>query len=101
RFKERKVMPCTVIPGPNKPKFIDTYLFRAIYHLSALQRENDGQGLAVWDARTGGVIHSRILFALGTADAVGMTELDGRVGHHGVQGCRLGCKMKGRHKPNS
>ena len=27
--------------------------------------------------------------------------LDGRVGHHGAQGCRLGCDMKGRHKPNS
>ena len=37
----------------------------------------------------------------GTADAVGLTELDGRVGHHGAQGCRVGCPMKGRHKPGS
>lgn len=35
------------------------------------------------------------------ADAVGLPELDGRVGHHGAQGCRLGCDMKGRHKPSS
>ncbi|KAG6905556.1 hypothetical protein DXG01_002009 [Tephrocybe rancida] len=101
RFKQRKVLPAIIIPGPNKPKIIDSFLFCSLYHVSALQRENDGQGLAVWDVKTESVINSHILFALATADAVGMTELDGRVGHHGAQGCCLGCNMKGRHKPNS
>ncbi|KAG6848669.1 hypothetical protein H0H93_015004 [Arthromyces matolae] len=101
RFQQHNVLPAIFIPGPNKPKVIDSFLFRTLYHLSALQRENGGQGLPVWDARTQGILNTRVLFAHGTADAVGMTELDGRVGHHGAQGCRLGCKMKGRHKPGS
>ncbi|KAG6875424.1 hypothetical protein C0992_003906 [Termitomyces sp. T32_za158] len=101
RFKEKKWLPSHIIPGPNKPKIMDSYTFRPFYHLSALQHENNGLGLAVWDAKSQSIIHSHILFALATADAVGITELDGRVGHHGAQGCRLGCGMKGRHKPNS
>ncbi|KAG6915362.1 hypothetical protein DXG01_011972 [Tephrocybe rancida] len=101
RFKQTKVLPGIIIPGPNKPKLIDSFLFCTFYHLAALQHENNGEGLAVWDAGTQSIFHSRILFALATADAVGMTKLDGRVGHHGAQGCRLGCSMKGWHKPNS
>jgi hypothetical protein len=101
RYQKRHVLPGTVIPGPNRPKIIDSYLFRGIHHLSALQRENNGAGLCVWDALEDRVIQSRIIFSLAMADAVGMTELDGRVGHHGAQGCRLGCPMKGRHKPHS
>jgi hypothetical protein len=101
RYQKRHVLPGTVIPGPNRPKIIDSYLFRGIHHLSALQHENNGAGLCVWDALKGAVIQSRIIFSLAIADAIGMTELDGRVGHHGAQGCRLGCPMKGRHKPHS
>ncbi|KAG6819020.1 hypothetical protein H0H93_016276 [Arthromyces matolae] len=101
RFKDKKIFPCTTIPGPNKPKVVDSFTFRALYHLSALQRENCGHGIPVWDEKVESIIHSRIFFCFGTADAVGMPELDGRVGHHGAQGCRIGCGMKGRHKPNS
>ncbi|KAG6914406.1 hypothetical protein DXG01_000540 [Tephrocybe rancida] len=100
-FKQTKVLPGIIIPGPNKPKLINSFLFCTFYHLAALQHENNGKGLAVWDAGTQSIFHSRILFALATADAVGMTKLDGCVGHHGVQGSQLGCSMKGQHKPNS
>ena len=55
----------------------------------------------MWDALANEVIQLRVLFSLATADAVGITEVDGRVGHHGAHGCRLGCSMKGRHKPHS
>ena len=55
----------------------------------------------MWDALEDAVIQSRVIFSLATADALGMTELDGRVGHHGAHGCRLGCPMKGRHKPHT
>ena len=101
RYQKRHVLPGTVIPGPNKPKIIDSYLYRGLHHLSALQRENNGAGLRMWDAATSKIIESRIILALSTADAVGITELDGRVGHHGARGCRLGCQMKGRHKPHT
>ena len=101
RYQKKHILPGTIIPGPNKPKIIDSYLFRGVHHLSALQRENNGAGLRMWDASENAIIQSRIIFSLATADAVGLTELDGRVGHHGTHGCRLGCSMKGRHKPHT
>jgi len=101
RYQKKQVLPGTVIPGPNKPKITDSYLYRGLHHLSALQRENNGAGLCMWDAATSKIINSRIILALSTADAVGITELDGCIGHHGVHGCRLGCQMKGRHKPHT
>ena len=95
------VFPGTIIPGPNKPKNIDSFLFRSIRHLSALQRESGGAGLHLWDARVNAVIRSRIIFTLATADALGMTKINGRIGHHGAHGCQLGCPMKGPHKPHT
>ena len=67
----------------------------------ALQRENNSAGLRIWDLFTFRIIESRVVLALSTAGAVGVTEIDGRVGHHGAYGCRLGCQMKGRHKPHT
>jgi hypothetical protein len=101
RYQKKQILPGTIIPGPNKPKITDSYLYRGIHHLSALQRENNGAGLRIWDSFTSRIIESRVVLALSTADAVGITEIDGRVGHHGAHGCRLGCQMKGRHKPHS
>ena len=101
RYQKKHIFPGTIIPGPNKPKNTDSYLYRGIHHLAALQHENNGTGLRMWDAAASKVIKSRVILALSTADALGMTETDGRVGHHGAHGCRLGCPMKGRHKPNA
>jgi hypothetical protein len=101
RYKKKHVLPALVIPGPNKPKNIDSFIFRGFHHLSALQRENEGKGIRVWDSIEADLVLSRIMFFFGTADALGLTEIDGRVGHHGTHGCRLSCAMKGRHKPNS
>ena len=101
RYKKKHVLPALVIPGPNKPKNINSFVFRSFHHLSALQQENEGRGIYVWDNIDAGLVLSRIMFLFGTADAVGLTEVDGRVGHHGTHGCRMSCGMKGRHKPNS
>lgn len=101
RYKKKHVLPALVVPGPNKPKNLDSFMFRAFHHVSALQRENGRAGLRVWDAINVKTINSRVIFLLGGADAVALTELDGRVGHHGAYGCRIGCYMKGRHKPNA
>ncbi len=98
-YQKKRILPGTIIPGPNKPKITDSYLYCSIHHLSALQQENNGAGLRMWDAFTSKIIKSRIVLALITADAVGVTELDGCIGHHSAHGCRLGCRMKGRHKP--
>ncbi len=101
RYKKKHVLPALVVPGPNKPKDLDSFLFRSFHHVSALQRENGGTGFRIWNALSRSTISSRLYVLLATADAVGLTELDGRVGHHGAQGCRISCDMKGRHKPNS
>ena len=101
RFKRKHILPALIIPGPNKPKNLDAFLFRSFYHLAALQHENDGRGMQIWNALDGKVALSRVFFALATADAVGLAEIDGRVGHHGARACRVGCDMKGRHKPGS
>jgi hypothetical protein len=101
RYKKKHILPALIIPGPSKPKILDSFLFRSLHHLSAIQRANNGAGLRVWDHSKEKVVLSRIINLLDLADAIALAELDGRVGHHGAQGCRLGCDMKGRHKPSS
>ncbi|KAF8156022.1 hypothetical protein B0H34DRAFT_621141, partial [Crassisporium funariophilum] len=101
RYKKIHVLPAVISPGPHKPKNSDSYLFRSFHHLSAIQRENNNAGIHVWDFVQNKIILSRIIHLLTEADALGLVEVDGRVGHHGAQGCRIGCPMKGRHKPSS
>ena len=55
----------------------------------------------MWDGIKKQTVNSHVIAILNTTDAVALTELDGCVSHHGAQGCRLGCDMKGRHKPSS
>ncbi|KAJ2936088.1 hypothetical protein H1R20_g1006, partial [Candolleomyces eurysporus] len=69
RYKRHHVLPAFIIPGPKKPKNVESYLFWSFYHLSALQQENGGAGLWAYDAMKGAIISSRIFFLFGTADA--------------------------------
>lgn len=50
RYTNKHVLPGNIIPGLNKPRILDLFLYRGFYHLSALQHENNGNGMAVWDA---------------------------------------------------
>jgi hypothetical protein len=95
RHSREMVLPLFVIGGPNPPKHYDSFLFPTFSHLSACQR----RGLRVWDASTDTEFISYPWLAFGTADTVGMAALNGWVGHHGRNGCRLLCSMPGRHKP--
>ena len=45
-YKKHYVLPGGFIPGPHKPKNVDSFLFPGIHHLAALQNE----GLSIWDA---------------------------------------------------
>ncbi|EDR04522.1 uncharacterized protein LACBIDRAFT_304264 [Laccaria bicolor S238N-H82] len=45
RYKKRHVLPGGFIPGPDKSKNLDSFMFPGLYHLSALQKE----GLQIWD----------------------------------------------------
>ena len=97
RYKKDQMKPAILIPGPNKAKNIESFLFRTFQHISAIQKENDGQGLAIWSALTSQQEFSKTVVALGTADALALAEIDGRVGHTGARGCRNSCPLKGQH----
>ncbi|KAF9470601.1 hypothetical protein BDN70DRAFT_939565 [Pholiota conissans] len=96
RYKKRHVLPGGFIPGPNKPKNVDSFQFPGLHHLCSLQRE----GLRIWDASTNRLFLSKLFLALDTADGPGMAYQNGLVGHHGKYGCRLYCSVPGRHKPH-
>jgi hypothetical protein len=95
RYKKVRVLPAFFVPGPNKPKNCDSYLYPSLHHLAALQKE----GIRVWDASSNRMFTSTPFLALATADGPGMVYLNGLVGYHGKNGCRLYCGVTGRHKP--
>jgi len=95
RYKIRNILPGGVIPGPGKPKDLDSFLFPGLAHVSALQKT----GLPVWDGYSSAAALSFLFLLLILADAVAMAELSGSVGHHGKRGCRLLCRFFGRNKP--
>lgn len=101
QYQLKHVLPAVIVPRPNKPKNIDSFLFRCFHHLSAIQQEDHGTGIKVYNAVKKEVVLSRTCVLCATADAVGLIEIDGRVGHHGRHGCRKGCDFQGRHKPNN
>ncbi|TFY59006.1 hypothetical protein EVG20_g7947 [Dentipellis fragilis] len=94
RYKKANILPGGFIPGPNKPKNLDSFLFPGLHHLAALQKE----GLRVWDASKSKVVSDHPFLAYKLADTPAMTQLTGRVGHHGALGCRFYCLLKGHHK---
>ncbi|OBZ70829.1 hypothetical protein A0H81_09275 [Grifola frondosa] len=94
RYKKEHILPGGVIPGPHKPKNLDSFLFPGLYHLAALQR----QGLRIWDAIDKATFISHPFLALATADGPAMAMLSGLVGHFGASGCRLFCPLRGRRR---
>ncbi|KAF9219828.1 hypothetical protein BS17DRAFT_797917 [Gyrodon lividus] len=101
-YKKINVIPGGFIPGPNKPKNVDSFLFPSLHHVSALQRE----GLLIWDASCHDdpahetVFHSDIYLVYKTTDGPGLVYWDGMVGHCGKNGCRMYCGVQGRRKTN-
>jgi hypothetical protein len=92
RYKMSRMLPQVFIPGPNKPKQMDSFLFRTFHHVSALMKS----GLRIWDAAQNRVFTSKIHLVFAAADGPGLTALDGGVGHSGACGCRLHCPFPGR-----
>lgn len=94
QYKKRYVLPGGFIPGPNKPKNVDLFLFPGLHHTCALTKE----GLKIWDAYQDCVFLSRLFIFLGAADGLGITYLNGLTGHSGAYGCCLYCPVQGRRK---
>ncbi|KIO01782.1 hypothetical protein M404DRAFT_149465, partial [Pisolithus tinctorius Marx 270] len=90
------VLPGGFIPGPHKPKNIDSFLFPGLHHLAALQNE----GLTIRDARRDAVFVSNLFLIFATADGPSLVYFDGIVGHSGRNGCRLYCGLCGCRKGN-
>lgn len=83
RYKKDCVIPGGFIPGPKKPKNLDSFLFPGLYHLACLQKE----GLTIWDAASNQLFSSRPFLGINTADGPAMAYLNSLVGHHGKFGC--------------
>ncbi|KAG1747849.1 uncharacterized protein EDB91DRAFT_1235805 [Suillus paluster] len=77
-----------IIPGPNKPKNVDSFLFPGFHHPATIQKEGLHQSY-----------HSYLFLALGTADGPGLVYLNGLVGHHGKHGCHLFCSCGTHYYP--
>jgi hypothetical protein len=98
RYKQEHVCPVLIIPGPNKPKNMDSFHYPLFHQFSALMKQGfticDGDAPTPLDQKQQSHFH----LMLAGADGPGMTEMDGGVGHSGAAGCRAHCPFKGRHK---
>ncbi|EJD40588.1 hypothetical protein AURDEDRAFT_69965, partial [Auricularia subglabra TFB-10046 SS5] len=99
RYKKRWVIPGGFIPGPNKPKFFESFIFPGLHHIAAINKLPGG-GLPIWQSHTGLMVSRRLYILLACADGPAMTQWNGLVGHSGRLGCRFLCSMLGRHKPS-
>ena len=94
RYTKRLVIPAGFIPGPEKMKDGDSFLYPVLYHISALQTE----GLQIWDASMESHISQLRPFVFMTADSPAMAMVSGMVGHSGKYGCRLYCGLPGHRR---
>ena len=60
-YKKKYIMPGGFIPGPNNPKFMESFLFPEFYHIVALQHE----GLHIWNSLDDGMFNLDHFFILG------------------------------------
>lgn len=97
RYKKEHIIVAAIIPGPKKPKRVDTFVIPIFRHTAAIQKE----GLAIWDGYTRTQFVDRPFVLYKTADTLAIIIMTGHVGHGGRQGCRVFCGMPGRRKPGA
>jgi hypothetical protein len=91
-YKKCLVIPAGFIPGPEKMKDSNLFIYPVLYHISALQNE----GLQIWDASTQSHIPHSMPFVFIIADSPVMAMISGMVGHSGKFSCWLYCGLLGR-----
>ncbi|EGO02441.1 hypothetical protein SERLA73DRAFT_47761 [Serpula lacrymans var. lacrymans S7.3] len=93
--KKKYMLPGGFIPGPIKPKILDSFIFLGFYHIAAVQ----SKGLPIWDALRDVYYISNLFIAIAISNGPGLVYCNGFVGYHGKNSCKAMCEQKGRHKP--
>jgi hypothetical protein len=93
RYLRRYILPGGFIPGPNNMKFSDSFIFRGLEHVNALQKE----GLSIWSPSRGRY-KANIWVAFVLADGPGLAHVHGMNGTNAVFGCRLGAECRSRRR---
>ena len=96
-YKKKHILPSAIIPGPKKPKFIESFLSPGLHHLSALQCE----GLRIWDLAHNCDFIIRLFLFLACTNGPGLLTMSNFVGHQGKNGCHMRCPLKGHWKPGT
>ncbi|KIK78859.1 hypothetical protein PAXRUDRAFT_162876 [Paxillus rubicundulus Ve08.2h10] len=94
QYQKLYILPGGFIPGSDKPKNVDSFLFPGIHHVTALQNE----GLHMWDPLTNSCYLSNLYLLFTTADGPGLVYLDGMIGHSSKNGCQVYCGVIGHCK---
>jgi len=94
-YIKKHILIGAIIPGPNKPKVLELFLFPGLHHLSAIHKHR----LPIWDTSSGRLFTSHPFLALATADSPAMVSINGLVWHQGRNRCHLYCPLKGCRKP--
>jgi hypothetical protein len=93
-YKKVFIIPGGIVPGPNKPVKINSFLFPSLYYVAALQHK----GLKIFDLSQNTVLRSHPLIVFSTVDSPGGASISGMVGHTGKYGCHLHCEMPSWHR---
>ena len=94
RYRKLNVLPGSFIPGPKKPKNVDSFLFPGMHHLAMIQCK----GLSMWDPFSDSRYSSYVYLLFTTANGPGLVYWDRMVGHSSKNGCHLYCGLPGRQK---
>lgn len=95
RYKQDSVLIGGIIPGPNKPKDLTSFIFPGFHHVRALQ--NDGMYFYDHERQEKVRIKPYVIYKI--ANGPGLSYLDLLVGHPGFQGCCERCEVVSRRKP--
>jgi hypothetical protein len=91
RFRRENLICVGDIPGPKKPKDIDSFLWFLIMELLRL-----AVGVRAFDGQSQFMLHAYII--LGTGDMPAVAMLMHMLGHTGISGCRM-CSIRGISDP--
>lgn len=94
RFKQDNIICVGVIPGPKKPKDIDSFLWPLVEELLQLSA-----GVPAFDAASGKAFTLRAYLVLGTGDIPAMSMVMRMKGHNAFSPCRM-CSIHGVQIPD-